>query len=82
MQVVGKGGVVLVTICEAWHSPVKCSRLGLKFLRLENLRNYDSCPVLHLTDRHISHFTKNKLDCLPHLQKLPKLRRVVSFLAT
>ena len=22
---VGKGGVVLVTICEAWHSPVKCS---------------------------------------------------------
>ena len=65
---VGKGGVVLVTICEAWHSPVKCSRLGLKLLMLENLRNYDFCSVLHLTDRHISNFTKNKLDCLPHLQ--------------
>lgn len=40
-------------ICEAWHYPVKCSRLGLKSLMLENCRNYASCPVLHLTSRHV-----------------------------
>lgn len=61
--------------------PVKCSRLDLKLLMLENLRNYDFCPMLLLTDRHISNFNQNKLDCLPQTYK-SKLRRVVSFLAT
>lgn len=61
---------------------MKCSGRGIKFLMLENFRNYAFCSVLHFIVSKLSNFSTNKLDSsLPHLQKLSRMRTAVLSLA-